>query len=203
MKGEVIVSKRTAILNAATWSFATKGFRETSTTDLAQMTGSADGTVFYHFESKEKLFLAVLEHARQEFERDFVEYLERAEMDSGLMMVDEAARFYLELAAEKEELFLLLHRSDAFELARVNEHCRKQLEAIFDCFVGVFERAIIKGQQDGSIETFPARNKALLIFTMVDGLVRLRDSSLYDPGAIYPDVLEACRKLVARRFPAE
>jgi AcrR family transcriptional regulator len=197
------VSKRTAILSAATRSFATKGFRETSTTDLAQMTGSAEGTVFYHFESKEKLFLAVLEHVRQEFERDFVEYLERGNVESGLMMVDEAARFYLKLAAEKEELFMLLHRSDAFELARVNGHCRNQLEAIFDCFVGVFERALIKGQQDGSIDAFPARNMALLIFTMVDGLVRLRDSSLYDPGVIYPDVLEACRKLVARRLPTE
>ncbi len=197
------MSKRTAILNAATRSFATRGFRETSTTELAQMTGSAEGTVFYHFESKEKLFLAVLEHVRCEFERDFVEYLERANVNPGVEMVDEAARFYLELAAEKEELFLLLHRSDAFELARVNDHCRKQLEAIFDCFVGVFERALIKGQQDGTIEAFPARNMALLIFTMVDGLVRLRDSCLYDPGAIYPDVLEACRKLVARRLPAE
>jgi len=203
MKGEVIVSKRTAILNAATRSFATRGFRETSTTELAQMTGSAEGTVFYHFESKEKLFLAVLDHVRQEVERDFVEYLERASVDSGLMMVDEAARFYLELAAEKEELFMLLHRSDAFELARVNGHCRDQLEAIFDCFVGVFERALLKGQQDGSIEAFSARNMALLIFTMVDGLVRLRNTSLYDPGAIYPDLLEACRKLVARRIPAE
>jgi AcrR family transcriptional regulator len=197
------MSKRTAILNAATKSFATRGFRETSTTDLAQMTGSAEGTVFYHFESKEKLFIAVLEHVRQEFDRDFVEYLGRANVSSGLMMLDEAARFYLELAAEKEELFLLLHRSDAFELARVNDHCRKQLEAIFDCFVSVFERAIIKGQEDGSIKAFPARNKALLIFTMVDGLVRLRDSSLYDPGAIYPDVLDACRKLVAREIPGE
>ncbi len=197
------MTKRTAILNAATKSFATRGFRETSTTDLAQMTGVAEGTVFYHFESKEKLFIAVLEHVRQEFDRDFVEYLERANVSSGLMMLDEAARFYLELAAEKEELFLLLHRSDAFELARVNDHCRKQLEAIFDCFVSVFERAIIKGQEDGSIMAFPARNKALLIFTMVDGLVRLRDSSLYDPGAIYPDVLDACRKLVAREIPGE
>ena len=197
------MSKRTAILHAATRSFATRGYRETSTTDLAQMTGSAEGTVFYHFESKEKLFLAVLDHVRQEFERDFVEYLERANVDSGLMMVDEAARFYLELAAEKEELFLLLHRSDAYELARVNGHCRRQLEAIFDCFVGVFERALVKGQQDGSIEAFPARNMALLIFTMIDGLVRLRDTSLYDPGAIYPDVLDACRNLVARRCPTE
>lgn len=201
MKDYLSVSKRTAILNAATMSFATKGFRETSTTDLAQMTGSAEGTVFYHFESKEKLFIAVLEHVRHEFEREFVEYIERAKVSSGLMMLDEAARFYLELAAEREELFLLLHRSDAFELARVNDHCRRQLETIFDCFVGVFERALVKGQEDGSIEAFPTRNMALLIFTMVDGLVRLRDSSLYDPGVIYPDVLNACRKLVARPIP--
>ena len=86
---------------------------------FASCSGVAEGTVFYHFESKEKLFLAVLEHMRHEFERDFVEYFERVDVNTGLTMVDEAARFYLELAAEKEELFQLLHRSDAFELAMV------------------------------------------------------------------------------------
>ena len=53
-------TKRAAILEAATWLFSSKGFREASTTEVAHLTGSAEGTLFYHFESKEKLFLAVL-----------------------------------------------------------------------------------------------------------------------------------------------
>jgi len=203
MKGEANVSKRTAILQAAISAFATKGFRETSTTDLAQMTGVAEGTVFYHFGNKEKLFLAVLDHVRREFQREFSEYLESAGPSTGLAMLEEAVGFYLQLATEKGELFLLLHRSDAYELARVNEQCRKELEAIFNCLVGVFEGALVKGQEDGSIKPMATHTMALLIFTMVDGLVRLRDCSLYEPGAVFPDLMNACRKLVASAAPAE
>jgi AcrR family transcriptional regulator len=197
------VSKRSSILSAATSAFASKGFRETSTTDLAQMTGVAEGTVFYHFGNKEKLFLAVLDNARREFQREFNEYLETAGALSGLNKLEEAAAFYLQLATEKEELFLLLHRSDAYELARVNEHCRKELEAIFDCLVNVFEEALVKGQEDGSIEVKATHAMALLIYTMVDGLVRLRNCNVYEASAIFPELMSACRKLVASGASAE
>lgn len=196
-KGGTKVSKRSSILTAATSAFATKGFRETSTTDLAQMTGVAEGTVFYHFGNKEKLFLAVLDHVRREFQNEFAEYMASTEASSGLTKLEEAAGFFFQLATEREELFLLLHRTDAYELARVNEQCRKELEAIFDCLVGLFEGALVEGQDDGSIKVASTHTMALLIFTMVDGLVRLRDCSLYEPGAVFPDLMKACRKLVA------
>ena len=191
------MTKRTAILHAATHAFATRGFNETSTTGLSDMTGVAEGTVFYHFGNKEKLFLAVLDHVRREFEREFAGYLENADTGSGLSMLEEAAIFYLRLAEEKQELFLLLHRSDAYELSRTNEQCRAELEKIFNCLVGVFEGALERGQRDGSVAQMPTHRMALLVFNMVDGLVRLRDSGLYEAGAMYPDVLSACRKLAA------
>ena len=197
------MSKRTAILHAATFAFGTKGFHETSTTDLTEMTGVAEGTVFYHFGNKEKLFLAVLDHVRNEFAREFASYLNVAEPDSGLQMLEETVAFFLELAESKRELFLILHRSDAYELARTNEQCRVELEGIYDCLVGVFEAALVRGQEDGSVAHMSARRMALLIFNMVDGLVRLRDCSLYEPGAFFPDVLRACRTLVARNDSPE
>ena len=191
------MSKRTAILQAATYAFATRGFRETSTTDLAGMTGAAEGTVFYHFGSKEKLFLAVLDHVRRELEHAFAVSVERAEVGSGLAMLEEAAAFYLRLAGEKPELFLLLHRNDAYELSRSNEQCRGELERIFNCLVGIFQRALERGQADGSISPLTSRRMALLIFTMVDGLVRLHDSGVYEAGAMFPEVMRACRTLVS------
>jgi len=191
------VTKRTAILHAATHAFARKGFRDTATTDLAEMTGVAEGTVFYHFGNKEKLFLAVLDHVRREFEREFADYLTQADTGSGLAMLEEAAAFYLHLAEEKEELFQLLHRSHAYELSRGNEQCRDELEKIFNCLVGVFEGALERGRDDGSIASDASRRTALLIFNMVDGLVRLRDTGLYEAAAMFPEVMRACRRLVA------
>jgi AcrR family transcriptional regulator len=191
------MTKRTAILHAATHAFAIKGFRETSTTDLAEMTGVAEGTVFYHFGNKEKLFLAVLDHVRREFEHAFADYLERVEVGTGLEMLEQASAFYLRLADDKRELFQLLHRTEAYELSRGNQQCRDELEKIFECLVSVFEGALERGRADGSIAASATPRTALLIFSMVDGLVRLRDTGLYEPGAVFPELMRACRRLVA------
>ncbi len=191
------MSKREAILDAATQLFASKGFRETSTTDLAKMTGSAEGTLFYHFESKEKLFIEVLREVREDLEQEFEVFVTSRQWPSGLEMLEAVICFYLQLAAKNESLFLLLHRHYAYELAGVNEPCRRHLEAIYDRFVKVFEHAILRGQEDKSMGHVPVHRTAMLVFMMVDGLVRFRTFHLYDSGSLYAELIAGCRRLVA------
>ena len=189
-------SKRTAILEAATWLFSTKGFREASTTEVARLTGSAEGTVFYHFESKEKLFLAVLDDVRNTIDVSFAEYLPTTEGMSGLEILEGVVGFYLQLAADNEEQFMLLHRHYAYDLARENEECRALLEAIYDRIIKTFEYAIQCGQEDGSMGELPVHKTALLVYMMIDGLVRLKHYNLYEAGSLFDDFLAGCRRLV-------
>ena len=91
---------------------------------------------------------------------------------------------------------MLLHRHDLYELAQLNPVCRGHLEAIYNCVVNVFQQAILRGQQDGSIGPAPARKKALIVFSMVDGLARFNTYSLYDAAALYKDLIEACRSIL-------
>jgi AcrR family transcriptional regulator len=189
-------SKRAAILDAATWLFSTKGFREASTTEVARLTGSADGTIFYHFESKEKLFLAVLEEVRATIENAFAEFLPTTEGISGIDALEGVVTFYLDLAAENEAQFMLLHRHHAYDLARVNDECRMLLEAIYDQIIRAFEHAIQRGQEDGSMGRLPVHKTALLVYMMIDGLVRLKHYGLYEAGSLFADFMAGCRRLV-------
>ena len=95
-----------------------------------------------------------------------------------------------------EDQFRLLHRHYPYELAQGNAACRQHLEAIYECFIDVFEQAITHGQKDGSINNLPARKIALIIFSMVDGLVRFNTYNLYDAGALYNEVIESCRRML-------
>jgi AcrR family transcriptional regulator len=194
-------SKRTAILEAATWLFAIKGFRETSTTEVARLTGSAEGTIFYHFESKEKLFLAVLEDVKGRIEYGFAEFLPSTDGLSGIEALEGLVGFYLQLAADNEEQFMLLHRHHAYDLAKVNEEARALLEAIYDRIIGAFEQAIQGGQEDGSMGTLPVHKTALLVYMMIDGLVRLKHYNLYDAGSLFEDFLAGVRRLVEAAGP--
>jgi AcrR family transcriptional regulator len=191
-------TRKEAILEVATLFFAEKGFRDTSIGDIAKMIEVADGTVFYHYKTKEELFLAVLENFKELILQESNEYLQENTFASGLDMVEGLVSFYIHLAGKMEERFLLLHRHYPYKLAEENPVCRRHLEDIYDFFAGIFEQAILRGQQDGSIRELPARKMALIIFTLVDGLVRIGTYNLYQPGTLYSEVIESCRRMLKK-----
>lgn len=166
------------------------------------MTGAAEGTIFYHFRSKEALFLAILETFRKDITKEFEGVVEKWRFSSGLEMIDETVRFYFNLASMMEDRFLLLHRHDAYELSRINPVAREVLESIYNCLVDIFEKAITSGQADGSMAAVPARKTAMIIFLMVDGLVRFNTYQLYDAGPLYDDLLSSIHRVLGNFQPS-
>jgi AcrR family transcriptional regulator len=196
------MTKKKQIMKVATKLLARKGYKDTSMAELAKITGVAQGTIFYHYNSKEELFLAILEDFKTEILKEFEEYLAQRSFNSGLKMMNEIVGFYLFLAGKMEDRFLLLHRHDAYELARVNPVGRDYLESIYTCFVDIFEKAIVTGQKDGSVAQLPARRTALIIFTLVDGLVRLNTYNLYDAAALYDDLITSISRILVNFQPS-
>lgn len=193
------MSRKEAIKAAGTMLFAEKGFKDTSMAELSKMTGAAEGTIFYHFKNKEELFLTILEKVKEDIIREFEGYLRETSFKNGLEMIQGAITFYLQLGAAMENRFLLLHRHDAYELAKGNATCRRHLEAIYDCLLDIFEQGIVLGQKDGSIREMPARKAALIIFSMVDALVRFDTYNLYEAGGLYNELMESCRRMLEKR----
>jgi len=160
------------------------------------MTGAAEGTIFYHFRSKEGLFLAILDNLKKDVIEQVTAFFSGREFDNGLHMVEAAVSFYIHLEGVLKHRFLLLHRHDAYEFARVNAECRGHLEAIYEQFVEMFERGILLGREDGSVRDVPVRKNALIIYSMVDGLVRLDTYGLYNAGPLFEELVRACRRML-------
>jgi len=190
------MTRKETILQAATALFSDKGFKDSSMAELCKITGVAEGTIFYHFKSKEELFVAILENLRKSITDEFEKYTEQKRFETGLDMMEGVISFYLFLAGMMEDRFLLLHRHDPYQLAEANTACRGHLEAIYNCFLDIFEKAILRGQEDGSIRKVPTRKTALIIFSTVDGLVRLNTYNLYEAGALYGEVIDLCRRML-------
>ncbi len=190
------MTRKEAILNAALMLFAEKGYKDTSMAELANISGVAQGTIFYHFKNKEELFLAILKDFKLSILQRFENHILENRLKNGLEMIESALAFYLYLAGAMEDRFLILHRHDAYELAEINPVCREHLEAIYNCLVDIFKKGILLGQKDGSIRKMPAEKSALIVFTMVDGLARFNTYGLYDAGGLYEDLLDACRRML-------
>lgn len=194
------MKKKDAILQAATYLFSRKGYKDTAMGELSKMTGVAEGTIFYHFKSKQGIFLAILNSLKDGILPEFARYRNTESEKTGLDMVEESISFYLYMAQSREDLFALLHQRYPYELAESNPECRDILEAIYNCFVDIFESAITSGQKDGSIDpAIVARKSALIVFSMVDSMVRFRMNNLYDVGALYKELIESCRRMLENR----
>jgi len=191
-----MVNKRDRILQAATKMFAYKGFADTSTAELAKITGVAEGTIFYHYKNKVELFLSVLEKVRADIIVEFERYEAEQSFETGMDMMEGYIGFYLYLTSKMEDAFLLLHRHYPYVLARENPVCREHLEAVYNCLVDFFEQAIVAGIKDGSVFDNSPRKTALIIFTMVDGLARFRTYNLYDAGALFNDLIRSVKKIL-------
>ena len=191
------MSKKKAIVAAATRHFSRHGFRDTSMSTLAKATGVASSTIFHHFENKEALFLAVLQGAKEGIVQNLASELARRPCDDGLSLVGATISAYLHVAGILEDEFRLLQHHFPYELADQNPRCRALLEAIYTELLDRFEAGIRKGMADGSVRRVPARNLALILFSTVDGLVRFHTYRLYDAGALYQDLMRTCHQLLA------
>lgn len=196
------MSKKKEILQAATCLIATKGYKEASMAELAQMTHVAQGTIFYHYHNKEELFLSILEAFKNDIVSEFKHFQKLHHANHDLEMVEEVISFYLSMVGKMEARFMLLHRHHAYELAHSNPICHEYLEAIYNCLIDIFEEAITTGQKEGAmIREAPTRRIAMIIFTMVDGLVRFNTYNIYDAGVLYDDLVRCCRTILENHTP--
>jgi TetR/AcrR family fatty acid metabolism transcriptional regulator len=87
------MSKRNAILAAATRLFSRNGFKGTAMAELSTITGAADRTIFHHFKNKEDLFLYVLKDVKKASWSSLTGISGSAECRNGLEMVEGVVAF--------------------------------------------------------------------------------------------------------------
>ena len=191
-----MADKKRTILKTATTLFAQKGYVETSIAELARLTDSAEGTIFYHFKTKAQLFVAILADVKESILSEFDQYMETCRVENGMELMEKVISFFLFLAGRHEEWFLLLQRHRPYEVARENDICREHLATLYNTLLDLFEGAILRGQEDGSIGDVPAKKTALLIFSMVNGLIWLKSNDLYDAVTLYPELFASCKRML-------
>ncbi len=193
----VMSPKRESIFQAAIGLFATHGFENTSMAQITKAAGAAEGTVFYHFKSKTRLFTAILEDTRELLVRELSQLVDQKAAGAGLELLSETIAAYLSLATEQRERFLILQRPHAYEQALVDPGCSQQLSELYDTIIRVFERAIELGVSDGSMRPVDVHKAALIVFSLLEGLLRLETNNVYAPAALYEEALEMCRRMLA------
>ncbi len=158
---EQIENRRRAIIETALNLFIRKGYAATRTADIAREAGMSEGLLFHYFETKEKLYLSLLEIAAQGKDNVF-----NAPASSPVEFFEATAQTVLDYEPFAAKLFVLMGRAQYDEgapnFAKSFSMRRKDVE----CAVALIE----KGQQDGSIRKGDPLALATAFFTAIQGI---------------------------------
>ncbi|MGD9097080.1 MAG: hypothetical protein PVF97_03280, partial [Desulfobacterales bacterium] len=69
----------------------------------------------------------------------------------------------------------------------------------YNRLVDIFEQTITLGRKDASIADLPVRKTALIVFSMVDGFVRLKNNNIYEAGALFNELVKLCQRMLENR----
>jgi len=136
---------RDEILKAAMRLFANRGFHETSMSEVAREAHVSKALIFWHFKTKEELFVAVLNRLLEPY---FIDFAEEAGVLDERAQIKKLVEFYLDFVrdnASSVRFFLAQMLHDQ----RFSEGLNEQVLKIYSGYRGMLVELIARAQQKG------------------------------------------------------
>jgi AcrR family transcriptional regulator len=174
---------RERLLAAARSAFASNGFHGASVEEIASSAGFSTGALYSNFDSKEDLFLVLMEREIDEHAREISEAVrERASVTE---RATGGARQWMTMIEREPELLLLFMEFWAYGVRDAN--VRPKVAARFAQMRRLLTRLIEDGVREFDLElAIPAPQLAVAIDALADGIARQK---LADPSAVPDDLM--------------
>jgi len=171
--------RKQQILEAATVVFTRKGFYEARMEDIAAQTGLSKGSLYYYFQSKDDLIIAILNLLFQR-EFDHMERMDYAEIGAG-EAIKNIAELVLEDFINMQQVLPVAYEflAHASRNKAVQEALRQYLNRYMDLLVPIIQHGIDKGE----FRNVDAKDVAISIGAIFEGTILLwvYDHELVDP----------------------
>lgn len=158
--------RRAQILRSARSVFIEKGFLAARVEDVARRAGLSKGAVYFYFESKRDLFLALVQE-EHEITYSFLDQAEHDERPAAVKLLDLGKRYVDYFAGLKTppRFFMMMT-----EQGIRDEQIREELTAVHDRFVDAVTRIVAQGIAEGTFKPLDPLAVAQLLKALIDGL---------------------------------
>lgn len=160
---------REAVLLAAEELFVRQGYRSTTVDQISAAAGLTKGAIYFHFEDKASVLLALIERAETRIILPLLEKL-NGDGDPGDKII-EYLHYWARIALEQREtMFLPILMS--LEFVSTGEKIEQRLQQMYERVYQALTAIVKEGQQSGRIRdaTSPRAYAAILI-AMSDGML--------------------------------
>ncbi|MBN2654383.1 MAG: TetR/AcrR family transcriptional regulator [Nitrospirae bacterium] len=132
------MKKEEAILRAATEMFSKKPFHMVLMDDIAKNAGVAKGTLYYHYKSKEDLFIALMHSGLSELLKSLKTELDGNDpMENLQLLFNRLIKFF----RQNQNFFEVLKREEGRLLSKKTKNCYERICSIKDLLHSI----LIKG----------------------------------------------------------
>jgi AcrR family transcriptional regulator len=166
MTKQIIASGRTKqkIINAARTLFKSKGYSETSITDIINEGGVSRGNLYYHFNSKESLFIYIMEEDARVWIDGWYAYSKQIDDPKDRLYAlaeyfEESALNHPIYGAQREFLSTLLTPDTIERFTNLNTNYR-------EVFIKIFKDA----QNKGYWNKYDVNFLSLILYSMLTGI---------------------------------
>lgn len=185
------MTKREAILTAATDLFAQKGYKGTAVSEIAESADVAQGTVFHHFKSKENLLISICDELVQTYITGIRQAAEGP--GSGWETLERVLVFNQEFKCRRQKAITVAFRETG-NLSKATEEIHEHFYRLIRQIVEVKSQCLERGIEDGSIQPVPVETTALLLHFLLVGKFHIEADGLLDIPELDSELLEFCRR---------
>lgn len=185
-----MTEKQSKIVQAASEVFAQKGFAASSTSEIAQRAGVAEGTIFRHYKTKKDLLISIVAPVMAKLVAPFVLRDFYKVLDGSFDSLDQLLRAIIEnriaFLEKNMQVFKIFIQEIPFH-PEIQEQFQKQ---ILSKVLEKFSISIQKFQQQGSIIDWSPITVVRLTASALIGYVLCRSLSGNVPGNVWNDDTE-------------
>jgi AcrR family transcriptional regulator len=161
--------KQKQIVDAAIQIFAEKGYSNTSTAEIAKLAGVAEGTIFKHFGTKDKLLLSIIVPYIKEFFPVIAEEVMGQVMKNPLTTFEEFLRVLLQnrvaFITENREIFQVIIK----EVIYKEEMKQELLPLLYENISSRLLRVIDAFKERGELINLPSEKILNMLLTFFGG----------------------------------
>jgi len=106
------MTRKEAVIRAATELFAQRGYSATPTSEIAQAAGVAEGTIFHHFKTKEGILVYIVKDMLDAYIQGIE--VEAQEAENGIEAIKGGIRFHFRFIEERSREVMVILRDFPF-----------------------------------------------------------------------------------------
>jgi AcrR family transcriptional regulator len=185
--------RREQIFQAALSCFARAGYHQTTMDDIVAESGLSKGTLYWYFDSKKDLFLALFQAVMGELGASWDTIAADPTVGATEKLIASMGLFRSELS-DMAPFFAIM--MEAWALTRHDEDVEQVIRQLYDPYLAIMAAIIRQGVIDGEFRVGSERAMALIIMTLYDGITLALATGLWEQD--WGEVMDAAESLILR-----